>query len=62
MREIAISKFKATCLAVIEDVQKTRRAIRVTKRGKTIVELFPCQPGCWRGGRKFVSTRLSRSG
>ena len=32
MEEIAISKFKATCLAVLENVRKTGKAIPVTRR------------------------------
>jgi len=44
MREIAISMFKATCPAVLEDVRKTRRPIRVTKRGKPVVEVVPPPP------------------
>src|SRR5258708_448203 len=44
MREIAISKFKATCPAVLEDVRKTRRPIRVTKRGKPVGEVIPPVP------------------
>jgi prevent-host-death family protein len=39
MREIAISKFKATCPAVLENVRKTRQPIRVTKRGKPIAAI-----------------------
>lgn len=61
MREIAISKFKATCLAVLQDVQKTRRPIRVTKFGKPIAEVVPAKPeprkswlGCMRGTAEIV--------
>ena len=36
MEEIAISKFKATCLAVVERVRKTRKPIRITKFGKPV--------------------------
>ena len=43
MREIAISKFKATCLAVVDDVQKTRKPVRITKFGKPVAELVPLQ-------------------
>jgi prevent-host-death family protein len=39
--EIAISKFKATCLAVLERVRKTRRPIRVTKFGEPVAEVVP---------------------
>jgi len=41
MQEIAISKFKATCLAVLEDVRRTRRPIRVTRFGKPVAEILP---------------------
>jgi prevent-host-death family protein len=44
MDEIAISKFKATCLAVIERVRKTRRPIRVTKFGEPVAEVMPPSP------------------
>jgi prevent-host-death family protein len=41
MEEIAISKFKATCLAILERVRKTRRPILVTKFGEPIAEVVP---------------------
>ena len=41
MREIAISKFKATCLAQLEDVRKTGRPLRVTRFGKPIADIQP---------------------
>ena len=44
MEEMAISKFKATCLAALERVRKTRRPIRVTKFGRPIAEVVPPAP------------------
>jgi prevent-host-death family protein len=41
VEEIAISKFKATCLAVLERVRKTRRPIRVTRFGEPVAEVVP---------------------
>jgi prevent-host-death family protein len=41
MKEIPISKFKATCLAVLEDVRRTRRPVRVTRFGKPVAEVVP---------------------
>ncbi|MDX2178730.1 MAG: type II toxin-antitoxin system prevent-host-death family antitoxin [Bryobacteraceae bacterium] len=41
MREIAISKFKATCLAELERVNRTKSPLRITKRGKPIAEIAP---------------------
>ena len=41
MEEIAISKFKATCLAVLERVRKTGKAVLVTRFGKPGAEVVP---------------------
>jgi len=41
MEEIAISKFKATCLAVLERVRKTGKPIRVTRFGQAVAEIKP---------------------
>jgi prevent-host-death family protein len=44
MEEIAASKFKITCLSVIERVRKTRKPIRVTRYGKPVAEIRPPSP------------------
>jgi antitoxin (DNA-binding transcriptional repressor) of toxin-antitoxin stability system len=41
MDEIAISKFKATCLAVIERVNKTGTPVLVTRFGHPLAEIRP---------------------
>jgi len=41
MEEIAISLFKAKCLALLERVRKTRRPIRVTRHGTPVAEIVP---------------------
>ena len=41
MEEIAISKFKATCLEVLERVRRTRKPILVTRFGKPVAEVTP---------------------
>jgi prevent-host-death family protein len=41
MEEIAISKFKATCLAVLESVRKTGKAVLVTRFGEPVAEVVP---------------------
>jgi hypothetical protein len=43
MREIAISKFKATCLAVLEDVRRTGAPVRVTRFGRLLMAEDPSQ-------------------
>ncbi len=41
MEEIAISKFKATCLSVLETVRKTGRTVLVTRFGEPVAEVVP---------------------
>jgi prevent-host-death family protein len=41
MEEIAISKFKATCLAVLEKVRKTHKPVRVTRFGQPVADVVP---------------------
>jgi prevent-host-death family protein len=38
---MAISKFKATCLAVLERVRRTRKPIQITRFGKPVAEIVP---------------------
>lgn len=51
MEEIAISKFKATCLAVLERVRTTETPISVTRFGKVIAVIQP--PGALQRPRRF---------
>jgi prevent-host-death family protein len=44
VQEIAISEFKAKCLALLEQVSKTKKPIRVTRFGKPVAEVFPPSP------------------
>jgi len=43
-RTMAAGQFKATCLAVMDEVQKTGREIIVTKRGKPVAKMVPLEP------------------
>jgi len=53
MEEIAISEFKAKCLALLNQVSKTKKPIRVTRHGKPVAEVIPPSPpaeaGDWLG-------------
>jgi prevent-host-death family protein len=44
IQEIAISEFKAKCLALLEEVDKTKVSLRVTRRGRPIAEVIPASP------------------
>jgi prevent-host-death family protein len=41
IQEIAIPKFRANCVSLLEEVRKTRIRIRITRRGKTIADIIP---------------------
>jgi len=41
MEQIAVSKFKATCLSVLQRVQKTRKPVVITRFGVPIAEVVP---------------------
>lgn len=62
MKVMAISKFKAQCLAVLERVRKTGEPLRVTRFGKPVADIVPpaAEPaaqgwlGSMRGTAKIV--------
>lgn len=55
MKEIAISEFKAKCLSLLDEVEKTKKPLRVTRFGKPIAEVVPPSPAPvanWMGSMK----------
>ncbi len=41
MKTISAAQFKARCLKLMDEVQSTREAIVITKRGRPIAKLVP---------------------
>lgn len=60
VESIAISEFKATCLAVLERVRRTGVSIIVTRRGQPIAEVNPPSPASagdsWLGSMSGTAT------
>jgi prevent-host-death family protein len=55
MKEVAISEFKAKCLSILDQVQKTKKPVRVTRFGKPVVEVMPASMNAradWIGSMK----------
>ncbi len=57
MQEVAISEFKAKCLALLEKVRATKKPIRITRFGKPVAEVVPSAPAAidrekWFGSMK----------
>jgi len=53
---IPISKFKATCLAVLEEVRTSGRPVLVTRHGEPVAEIVPparpTGPESWLGAAR----------
>ncbi len=64
-RIIKASEFKAKCLAVLDEVERTRRSVVITKRGKPVAELVPHKPpsrnllGIFKGKMEIVGDIVS---
>jgi len=43
MKIMAISRFKARALKIIDDVSQTREGVIITRRGKPLVQVLPYQ-------------------
>lgn len=41
MDEVPISEFKAKCLALLEQVRKTQKPLRITRHGKPVADVVP---------------------
>jgi prevent-host-death family protein len=55
METITISKFKATCLRLLDNVKKTGRPLLVTKKGEPVALVTPPPPQpskAWLGSMK----------
>jgi prevent-host-death family protein len=70
MEEMAISRFKATCLAVMERVRRTRQPVLVTRFGEPVAEIVPPSPpprpkawlGCMADTAEIVGDVVSPAG
>lgn len=51
---IAISEFKATCLAVLDRVRRTGASVVVTKHGQPVAEIVP--PSATRAGGNWLGS------
>lgn len=59
MESIPVSKFKATCLAVMQRVKRTGRPVLVTRFGQPIAEVVP--PRRQAGGASWMGSMAGRA-
>jgi prevent-host-death family protein len=55
MDDVSISEFKAKCLALIDQVNKTRQPLRITRHGRPVAEVIPAGPD---RKRKFLGDMI----
>lgn len=44
MKQLAVSKLKVHCLAIVEEVNRTGQPVLVTRFGKPVAEIIPARP------------------
>jgi prevent-host-death family protein len=67
LQQISISDFKATCLAVLDRVNRTGQSILVTRRGEPIAQITAPPPearpqswlGCMTGKARIIGDVVS---
>jgi prevent-host-death family protein len=64
-RIIKASEFKAKCLALLDEVERTGETLVITKKGKPVAEITPHKPakrsplGIWKGRVKIKGDIIS---
>jgi prevent-host-death family protein len=41
MKDVTATEFKSRCLALIDEVHRTRHPLRITRHGKPVAEIVP---------------------
>jgi prevent-host-death family protein len=65
IKTMAAGKFKAQCLAVLDEVQEKRQPVVITKHGKKVAKLVPmdsCEDdllGSWKGRIQILGDIVS---
>jgi prevent-host-death family protein len=59
MPTLAISKFKATCLAVLQRVNRTGRPVLITRFGKPVAQVVP--PARTASGSAWIGSMEGRA-
>ena len=58
---MAAGKFKDQCLRMLDEVARTKSAVVITKRGRAVAKLVPCDPAP-AGPRGLSGSILRESG
>jgi prevent-host-death family protein len=64
-RMIKASEFKAKCLALLDEVERTGKPLVVTKKGRPVADVVPHRPskrspfGVWKGKTEILGDIIS---
>ena len=64
-RIVKASEFKAKCLALLDEVQRTGETLVITKKGRPVAEVAPHRPanrspiGIWKGRTEILGDIVS---
>lgn len=58
MKKVAVSEFKAKCLALLQEVAKTKKPLLVTRFGKPIAQVVP--PSAEKGHTDWFGSMVGR--
>lgn len=50
VKTMAAGKFKDVCLKTLDEVARTKSSVVITKRGRPVATLVPCQPASAKRG------------
>ncbi len=60
MKTMAAGKFKDVCLKTLDEVARTKSPVVITKRGRPVAKLVPCEPAP--AGRGLAGSVLKEVG
>ena len=60
MKTVSATEFKSRCLALLEEVRRTRRPLLVTRHGKPVAEISPHVPVKTEAGNPLKGSILSQ--
>jgi prevent-host-death family protein len=60
MKSVGAGRFKDRCLKMLDEVARTRSVVVITKRGRPVAKLVPCEPD--RREKSLVGSVLSEQG
>jgi prevent-host-death family protein len=59
VRKVTVSEFALKCGALLDEVERTKETVVITRRGKPIAKLVPPLLGTWKGQTEIIGDIIS---